>query len=112
VFIGVINNYLICYKDVKSEHLIAKEIFDFKKYLSVFDKRKRKFMTELCKTQSFHHFIERSYRAKEEKNELFFFTEGIKLCVTKSNKALTTHIKKIMEQLIHKSKNVFACINN
>jgi hypothetical protein len=112
VFIGLINNYLVCYKDVKSEHLTAKEIFEFKKYLSIFDKRKRKFMTELCKTQSFNYFIERSYRAKEERNELFFFTEGIRMCVTKSNKALTAHIKKITEQLLHKNKNVFIHIKN
>ena len=45
-------------------------------------------MTELCKTQGFHNFIEKSHNAKEEKNEMVFFKEGIKLCSEKGNMAL------------------------
>ena len=86
--------------------MIAKDIFDFERYLTFFDDQKREFMKEFCKTQGFHNFIEKSYKAKEEKNEMLFFKEGVRLCAEKGEIALATQVKKISEDLLNKNKNV------
>ncbi len=112
MFFCLINNYLICYKDPMPERAekesppTASEMFDFDKYLSFFDEQRRPFMAELCKTQSFMNFVERSFKAREEKNEVLFFTEGVKLCADKGDKALALRVKRITEQLLERSKNV------
>jgi len=110
MFFCLINNYLICYKENiynSNENLIANDLFDFEKYLGFFDETRKQFMFELSKTQGFSNFIEKSFHAKEEKNEIQFFAEGIKLCAEKGDKALALRVKKITEQLIEKNKNVF-----
>ena len=109
MFFCLINNYLICYRDVapKLEPQIASEFFDFDRYLGFFDEQRHQFMADLCKTQGFSDFIEKSYRAQEEKNEVLFFTEGVKLCAEKGDQALAVRVKKITEQLLEKSKNVW-----
>lgn len=108
MFFGLINNYLICYKPelVPGDQPVASDIFNFEKYLSFFDETRLLFMTELCKTQHFIAFIEKSQKAKEQQNELLFFTEGIKLCSKKGEKALAQKVKKITDQLLQKNKNV------
>lgn len=88
------------------ENLIANDIFNFEEYLSFFDKESKEFMKELCKTQGFQNFIEKSYRAKEEKNDTLFFKEGIRLCSEKGNKQLAIQVKKIAVQLILNNKTV------
>lgn len=115
MFFCLINNYLICYKEEQtaedSAPKTANEIYDFDKYLSFFDEQRRPFMSELCKTQSFMNFIERSYKAKEEKNEVLFFAEGVKLCADKGDKALAMRVKRITEQLLERNKNVWTMSN-
>ena len=110
MFFCLINNYLICYKEDENENFIANEIFDFEKYLLFFDEEKRPFMTELCKTQGFHNFIEKSYKAKKENNEVLFFVEGVKLCAEKGNSELATQAKRIINQILYKNNNVFIII--
>jgi hypothetical protein len=106
---SLINNYLICYKtDIEGE-LIAKNVFDFEKYLSFFEKESYSFMIELCKTQGFHTFIERSC-TKDEKNETHFFRQGVKLCSTKGEKELAFMVKKIRDQLLRNNKSVYITV--
>ena len=84
----------------------AEEIFDFGMYLGFFDEQRKSFMTELCKTQNFITFVEKSHRAKEEKNDYLFFVEGVKLCSEKGEKALAKKVKKITDQLLNNFKHV------
>lgn len=113
LFFCLVNNYLMCYRkraDVGEEGLLAKDMFDFEGYLSRFDGESRPFMKELCKTQGFQNFIEKSYTAKEEKNDTLFFKEGIKLCSERGDKALAIQVKRIAERLIQSSRNVVCAI--
>lgn len=109
MFFCLINNYLMCYKEnvISNEKQTAEEIFDFGMYLGFFDEQRRSFMMELCKTQNFITFIEKSHRAKEEKNDYLFFVEGVKLCSEKGEKALAKKVKRITEQLLNNFKHVF-----
>lgn len=109
MFFCLINNYLICYKEGVKEsgkQCIAKEVFDFEKYLSFFDEQTRPFMNEFCKTQGFHTFIEKSLNARKEKNEILFFQQGVSLCSKKGDKALAIQVKKIKDQLLQNNRSV------
>ena len=109
MFFCLINNYLMCYRAEKipNEPPIACNIFDFDMYLGFFDEQRRGFMAELCKTQNFVAFIEKSQKAKEDKNEFLFFVEGVKLCAENGEKALAQKVKRITEQLVNNFKHVF-----
>jgi hypothetical protein len=110
MFFCLINNYLACYRDLagteEEEQQIAGDIFDFAKYEQCFDESRRQFMVELCKTQNFMTFIERSHRVRQERNELQFFVEGVKLCAESGEKALALRVKKITEQLLTRYRKV------
>ena len=93
---------------IKKE-LIAKDVFDFEKYLSFFDEENYSFMNELCKTQGFHTFIEKSCD-NDEKNETHFFRQGVKLCSTKGEKELAFMVKRIRDQLLRNNKSVYIVV--
>ena len=106
MFFCLINNYLICYKEIprsSEDQVIAKDIFDFEKYLSFFDDQCKPFMTEFSKTQGFHNFIERSY---SDNDDVQFFKEGVKLCSEQGEKALALQVKRIKEKLLQNNKTV------
>lgn len=108
MFFYLINNYLICYKkeQLSEGHKLAEEIFDFDQYLSLVNEQNKPFMTEFCKTQGFHNFIERSCRVEKEQTDLFFFNEGIRLCSERGDKDLTMQMKIIANRLLNNSKDV------
>ena len=84
---------------------MAKEIFDFDRYLSFFDEQTKPFMKEFCKTQGFQNFIERSLD-NTEKNDILSFKEGVELCAEKGKNAITLQMKKINDRLLYYNKNV------
>lgn len=106
MFFCLVNNYLICYKIGNGSQEIADDIFDFKRYLRFFDSENKVFMREFCKTQGFHNFIEKSYRAINEKNDVSFFVDGVKLCCEKGSRALAILIDKMYNKLMSNNKNV------
>eukprot|EP00826_Nyctotherus_ovalis_P009024 TRINITY_DN12354_c0_g1_i3.p3 TRINITY_DN12354_c0_g1~~TRINITY_DN12354_c0_g1_i3.p3 ORF type:complete len:135 (+),score=29.33 TRINITY_DN12354_c0_g1_i3:1471-1875(+) len=111
MFFSLINNYLICYKQSACESpFIAKDVFDFDKYLDFFDAQSYPFMSELCKTQGFCRFVEKSYRAREEKNETYFFEQGVRLCSAKGEKELAFMVKRIKDQLLRNNRNVHVAV--
>lgn len=111
MFFSLINNYPICYKQPTSAGpFIAKDIFDFDKYLDFFDSQSYPFMNELCKTQGFCRLVEKSYRAREERNETYFFEQGVRLCSAKGEKELAFMVKRMKDQLLRNNRNVHVAV--
>lgn len=81
----------------------ASSIFDTTKFLAGIDASYRKFLSEMINTQCFTTFIEKCYKAKEEKDDLQWFIEASK-CY--SEKEFNEQLKKICEKALTKHKNV------
>lgn len=65
-FITTINNYLGFYKseeEIGDKALRADNIFDFERYVNAYPSEEKDFIKQLTMTQSFNHFIEKSYKS-------------------------------------------------
>lgn len=112
MFLYLLNNFTICYNTNKNSGT-AMSIFDFKKYLSFFDKSTDlHFMKEFTKTQLFTSFIEKAYSSNNESNELAYFLKSKKLIEDKSGNKLSLQLKQLTEELRTKYKKVKNRIKN
>jgi len=85
-------------------------MFNFDLYLQSLKESNKKFMTELARTQLFAEFIEKSFVALKNNNELSYFVSGIKK-KEKSEDALTDSLNKIYHRLMSNYENVMCLIS-
>lgn len=71
------------------DKLTSTDIFDFDDYLNQFEPGINKnFIEKLVKTQSFHNFIEDSYKSTSHKNQIGFFKTNMDVIIQHSFKRL------------------------
>lgn len=113
-FLLTINNYIAYFKNLDDEvemspqmkekkskfsnliklildldKLTSTDIFDFDDYLNQFEPGINKnFIEKLVKTQSFHNFIEDSYKSTSHKNQIGFFKTNMDVIIQHSFKRL------------------------
>ena len=111
MFIKMIGNYLQFFRN-STEPDTSKNIFNFSAYLDSIDSSRLPFMRDLIKTQNFASFVEKTYKCAEERNEMSFFIQGVRLQETKGEKALESEIKKVSDRLVYNYKNVLFPISH
>ena len=99
-YIRLIGNHLRFFKD---------EVFHYEEYINSMQGNKKKFMEEFVKTQNFVSFIECTVNCLKERNDLYFFLEGIKLY---EEAALEDEIDKVIKFIQENHKNVSFCLNS
>lgn len=80
--------------------------FDCEEYLKSVELHRRAFVKELVKTQCFKHFIEKSLSCLQQRNDLDYFIEGVKVVAKKGEKALENETAKIADRMLYNYDNV------
>ena len=106
-FLSLIGDYLPFYNQLEEDKvLIANNIFQFEKYIKSLKPANKGFMADMIKTQMFFTFIDKSYSALNNYNELFYFMKGSKLLQNGDIVKLENNLKIIYKNLMENYKNV------
>jgi hypothetical protein len=104
-YLSLIGDYLSFFKETEG-NVTASKVFDFDKYLESLKPEYKRFMEEVSKTQMFFNFIEKSYAALKQHNELLYFVKGAKRIQNGSGNLLEKDLGMLYAKLIDNYKHV------
>eukprot|EP00347_Sterkiella_histriomuscorum_P017091 403350703 len=118
-FLLTINNYIGYFKNLDEEgnlspnkkdkqfydKLSSNDVFDFDNYLNQFEGGNKEFMEKFVKTQSFHNFIEETYKNTTPQSVIGFFQTNLEVMIDYSFKKLKKEQNKLLDKTFFNLQN-------